>query len=242
MTPLETPEHDFKAVTRRTLTDDVYTQIKAAIVHGRFRDGAELKQVELANELGVSRVPVREALRQLQAEHLVVATPFQRYVVTSLNREQIRELLELREELEVFALRRTLASPEREERLAAAKVAAQQLHVDQEEDDWLAADRAFHRALNGEHSAVSALIEDVRERVHRYLFTAGGGSLRRYEVVEEHAEVLRSLESCDAGALEASIRAHVRNTRQFLEHSVVSAGPSEAAQPGELAVALRRPE
>jgi DNA-binding GntR family transcriptional regulator len=239
MNPIEPPAHDFKAVTRRTLTDSVYTQLKAAIVHGRLRDGAELKQAELATELGVSRVPVREALRQLQAEHLVVATPFQRYVVTSLNREQIRELLELREELEVFALRRTLASSEREERLAAAKAAAERLDVDMEEDDWLAADRAFHRALNGENTAVSALIEDVRERVHRYLFTAGGGSRRRYEVVEEHAAVLRSLESGDASDLEASIRAHVGNTRQFLEHSTVSAGPSEAAAPGELAAALR---
>lgn len=219
--------HDLQHVTRQTLADSVYIQLKTAISRGRLRDGTELKQVELADQLGVSRVPVREALRRLQAEHLVVAQPFQRYVVTSLTRDQVMELLDLREELEVFALKRTLASDSRQQRARDAKVAAKALSVGHDEDAWLEADREFHRVLNGPTTAVAAIIEDVRERVHRYLFTSGGDPGRRKEVKDEHAAVVAALEAGDAPALEAAIRHHVQNTRKFLEHSFVAAGPSE---------------
>jgi DNA-binding GntR family transcriptional regulator len=218
---------DLQFVTRQTLADSVYVQLKTAISKGRLRDGTELKQVELAEQLGVSRVPVREALRRLQAEHLVAAQPFQRFVVTSLTRDQVMELLDLREELEVFALKRTVLSESREQRVRDAKVAAKALSADQDEESWLDADREFHRVLNGATTAVAAIIEDIRERVHRYLYSAGGDPSRRQEVMEEHAAVVAALAAGDAQALEDAIRRHVRNTRRFLEHSFVAAGPSE---------------
>src|SRR5580700_8480849 len=111
---------DLHSIKRQTLADNVYVQLKNSMMRGRLRDGTELKQGELATKLGVSRVPVREALRRLQAEHLVVAEPFQCFVVTSLSADQVNELLELREELEVFALRKTLDSGVKDDRIRAA--------------------------------------------------------------------------------------------------------------------------
>jgi DNA-binding GntR family transcriptional regulator len=175
---------ELHSVKRQTLADSVYVQLKTAIMRGRLRDGTELKQGELAAQLGVSRVPVREALRRLQAEHLVVAEPFQCFVVTSLSADQVMELLDLREELEVFALKRTLASDGMKQRIQAAKVAAKSLNLSQEDEDWLAADREFHRELNGATTAVAAIIEDVRERVHRYYLWAPALLQRRREVMK----------------------------------------------------------
>src|SRR5712672_516044 len=138
--PLGQAAGDLHSVKRQTLADSVYTQLKTAIMRGRMRDGTELKQGELATTLGVSRVPVREALRRLQAEHLVVAEPFQCFVVTSLSPDQVNELLELREELEVFALKKTLTSGAKKERIRAASTAAKSLTLSQEDEDWLAVD------------------------------------------------------------------------------------------------------
>jgi len=210
------------------MADNVYTQLKTAIMSGRLRDGTELKQGELATQLGVSRVPVREALRRLQAEHLVVAEPFQAFVITSLSPDQVMELLELREEMEVFALRRTLESDMLQQRIRAAKEAAEALTLSQEDETWLAADREFHRQLNGATTAVAAIIEDVRERVHRYTLRAPAVVQRRREVLKEHAALISAAEKGDEKALERAIRSHVRATRQHLEKNMADdVGPAE---------------
>lgn len=224
----------FEVLKRQTLADNVYAQLKTAIMRGRLRDGTELKQGELATQLGVSRVPVREALRRLQAEHLVVAEPFQCFVVTSLSSEQVMELLELREELEVFALRKALVAGSLKRRITAAKTAAKSLSLSQEDESWLAADREFHRELNGATTAVAAIIEDVRERVHRYYLSAPALVQRRREVLKEHAKLIAALESGDGDGVEQAIRTHVRATREHLQKNLVDAGPSEAAEVGLL--------
>jgi len=225
---------DLHSVKRQTLADSVYVQLKTAIMRGRLRDGTELKQGELATQLGVSRVPVREALRRLQAEHLVVAEPFQCFVVTSLSPDQVNELLELREELEVFALKKTLDSDLKKERIRAANAAAKSLTLSQEDEDWLAVDREFHRELNGPTTAVAAIIEDVRERVHRYYLSAPALVQRRREVLKEHATLIAALEEGDEAAVERAIRSHVRATRQHLQTSLVDAGPAETGNVGLL--------
>ncbi|MEN3359949.1 MAG: hypothetical protein V7637_3931 [Mycobacteriales bacterium] len=217
---------DLQVVKRQTLADSVYTQLKTAILRGRMRDGTELKQGELAAQLGVSRVPVREALRRLQAEHLVVAEPFQCFVVTSLDSDQVMELLELRGEMEFFALKKTMSSDVAQQRIRAAKAAAKALTLSQDDESWLAADREFHRELNGATTAVAAIIEEVRERVHRYFLSAPALQQRRREVLKEHAALITALEAGDEAALERAIRYHVRATRQHLEKSFVAAGPA----------------
>jgi DNA-binding GntR family transcriptional regulator len=224
---LDRAPDDLQVVKRQTLADSVYAQLKTAILRGRLRDGTELKQGELAAQLGVSRVPVREALRRLQAEHLVVAEPFQCFVVTSLDSDQVMELLELREEMEVFALKKTMASDVLQQRIRSAKVAAKLLTLSQDDESWLAADREFHRELNGATTAVAAIIEDVRERVHRYFLSAPALQQRRRAVLKEHSTLITALEAGDEVALERAIRYHVRATRQHLQQSFVAAGPSE---------------
>lgn len=206
-----------QVVTRETLADSVYRELRSAIMRGELRDGAELKQAELAVQLGVSRVPVREALRRLQAERLVVANPFQRFVVTSLTADQVVELLELREELEVFALRTAMQAADLAERSKAARKVAASLRIDQGPEEWLEADREFHRALNGSTTAAAAVIEDVRERVHRYMHSAVADAQRRREVLRDHVAVLAAVEARDERQVEEAIRRHVRGTRRVME-------------------------
>jgi DNA-binding GntR family transcriptional regulator len=225
---------DLHSVKRQTLADSVYVQLKSSIMRGNLRDGTELKQGELATKLGVSRVPVREALRRLQAEHLVVAEPFQCFVVTSLSPDQVNELLELREELEVFALKKTLDSGVKDDRIRAATTAGKSLTLSQDDESWLAADRAFHRELNGATTAVSAIIEDVRERVHRYYLSSPAVVERRREVLKEHAALIAAVRDGDPAAVEAAIRTHVRATKHHLQMSFLDAGPAEIEGAGAL--------
>ena len=77
---------------RRTTSDQIADVIREAILAGEFDDGEELNQVALAKHFHVSRVPLREALRQLQAEGLVTAKAHQRAVVSSLSVDRVLEI------------------------------------------------------------------------------------------------------------------------------------------------------
>jgi DNA-binding GntR family transcriptional regulator len=82
--------------------------IRDGILHGNYAEGEPLRQDALADELGVSRIPIREALRQLEAEGLVTFSPHRGAIVSSLSLEEIEEVFELRASLEPDLLRRAL--------------------------------------------------------------------------------------------------------------------------------------
>lgn len=204
-------------MTRQTLADHVYEQIRDAILRGDLPGGTELNQVELAGRMGVSRVPVREALRRLQAERFLDANPFQRLVVASLTQEQVLELFDLRTELEVFAALRARAKDGfADGALVDAKEAAALLDVKMSSEDWLQADMEFHRSINGHDSAVAQVIDEVRFRIYRYLHLAEPDMGRRKTVLAEHQEILAALEAGDDDAVRAAISTHVQHTRDRL--------------------------
>ncbi|HUF27390.1 MAG TPA: GntR family transcriptional regulator [Gemmatimonadaceae bacterium] len=93
---------------RRTVSSVVLAALRERIVRGVYRDGAPLRQDALAEELGVSRIPVRESLRQLEAEGLVTFSPHRGAVVSTLSLPEIEEVFFLRAELEGDLLRRAV--------------------------------------------------------------------------------------------------------------------------------------
>lgn len=215
----------FPVVSRQTLADRVYSQLRDSIIKGKLPDGTELNQVELAEQFGVSRVPVREALRRLQAENLVVANPYQRQVVRAVSPEDIVEMVELREELEVFALRKAMQRMRagvQDPTVAAQEVLARQ-SVKLRGEKWLAMDLEFHRQFHTS-PVVAALIDDLRQRVHRYFQVVVAGTHRRSQVIEEHRALLDAVRADDEERAVAVLRGHVGRTRKLLEQFL---GPRE---------------
>jgi DNA-binding GntR family transcriptional regulator len=94
-----------------TLTDKIYSLIKLGVIHQEYLPGSRLADQEIAERLGVSRTPVREAINRLAAEGLVTIIPRQGAFVTELSQESIKEIYEIREVLESLAVQ--LAIPSR---------------------------------------------------------------------------------------------------------------------------------
>src|SRR5215217_1329322 len=92
-------------IQRQTIASMTVEALRERILRGDYPDGEPLRQDALAEELGVSRIPVREALRQLEAEGLVTFNPHRGAVVSSLSLEEIAELFELRAEIECDLVR-----------------------------------------------------------------------------------------------------------------------------------------
>jgi len=95
-------------IRRQTLTSMTVDAIRERILRGRYPEGEPLRQDAIGAELGVSRIPVREALRQLEAEGLVTFNPHRGAVVSVLSLKQIQELFELRAEIEGDLIRRAI--------------------------------------------------------------------------------------------------------------------------------------
>jgi DNA-binding GntR family transcriptional regulator len=124
----------------------IFELLRAEIVQGAIPPGAELKQEELAARFGASRIPVREALRLLEAEDLVTFGPNRSAHVVALAADEVDEIFHLRLLLETDCLARAVERME-ETDLALIERARRRAEIDAETSDWSESDMAFHEAL-----------------------------------------------------------------------------------------------
>jgi len=135
------------SLERTTLRERALEALRSAITSGQYRPGAHLGESDLATQLGVSRGTVREALRSLQQEGLV--TPGNRNMlrVSSVSREEVRELFRVRAALEGFAAAEIIASPRRAEAVARLRAALDELDAAGDFAAQLEVDLGFHLLL-----------------------------------------------------------------------------------------------
>jgi DNA-binding GntR family transcriptional regulator len=192
----------------------VYAAVRDAIVRAELPPGARLSENELAEQLGVSRTPIREALGRLRDDRLVVVVPQLGTFVSRISTQAVSDAHFIREALECAAVRPAaeLAGDEDiaglEENLRSQERAAESGDI----DAWYLLDDAYHRALcdlSG-HPAVWPVSERAKSHLNR---------LRRIsltlpdympEMIREHREVVDAVARHDADAAEEKLRHHLR--------------------------------
>lgn len=198
---------------RRTLTDAAVDALRERILDGTHPAGAPLRQEALAAELGVSRIPLREALRRLEAEGLVTLLPHRGAVVTPLAEGEVAELFELRALLEGDLARRAvpkLTGPD----LAALRVHALEFEEAVDAGDvgaWGDANRRFHLALYAPAERKRTLeivtrLHDQSDRVLRLQLVLTRGTAR---AVREHRGILAAAKARDAVRTGRLVRDHI---------------------------------
>jgi DNA-binding GntR family transcriptional regulator len=200
----------------RSIGDMVYEVLREAILSGAFSPGERLRQEALATAIGVSRLPVRAALLRLDAEGLVEFSPHRGAVVQTLSHAQIAEIYELRDLLETFALRKSMArmTPER---IARLRDLAAQLDAEAEGDPFLEVRVRFYRELyDAEHAPrLTELIEALRSSVGRYLLgwrVSDGDGHGHHNVLIEHVA------AGDVAKAEAWLRKHLQEVSAGVDH------------------------
>src|SRR3954453_13440121 len=134
---------------RRDNVEQVYKRVREAILTGEISAGTAMSQGALADELGVSRAPLREALRMLQSEGLVDAQANRRVTVKPISATDLEELVVMRVSLETEATRLSIGRLEPEDIAALEGRLAEMAHFAQEKDydRWTTPHTAFHRGL-----------------------------------------------------------------------------------------------
>lgn len=204
---------------RRITADYVADALREAIDSGALPDGAVLNQVAIAERFGVSRVPVREAMRQLQAEGIISAEAHRRAVVRGLSVERLMEVYDIRALLEGYMMER--ATPQIDE---ARLKRLEQLEADMrkvtDHARWLKLNARFHTMLYEPSGCVAAMemAEQLRARAERYvnLWTGGRGMQRNEEAGREHRRILDHVARKDAAAARAEVEHHIAHTRDRL--------------------------
>lgn len=205
-----------------TSSGAVIQLLRQSLDRGRWSPGEPLRQEEIAAELGVSRVPVREAFFQLQAEGLVQVVPNKGVYVRTVSAENLRELFQLRRLLECDVLAaavplHTAATLNRLETVQAALDKASAVA------DWIAGDREFHEALYApaQRPETMAIIRRLRHIVDRYYFARMKPGTRAQGWHEEHHALIRAVKRRDAAAACRQLVAHLSET----ERSALAALP-----------------
>ncbi|SNR57296.1 GntR family transcriptional regulator [Actinomadura mexicana] len=128
------------------MTQVVTQRLREAILNGDLKPGKRIRQEAVAHDLGVSRLPVREALRHLESEGLVVIRPNSGARVAVLDFEEYVEIYKIRERLEALALSESILRMTDEQQQVAARLATEIEPLTDDPIAWLEADRSFHLA------------------------------------------------------------------------------------------------
>lgn len=206
------------ALDRQTLTDQAYDRIADAIVQGELAPGMKLTELSLSSKFGISRGPLREALRRLEGRKLVVAKPRSGVRVVALSPRDILELLEIRQSLEELACR--LAT----ERITDEELDRLEKMLDMHQEDPLvgrghfrnSADRDFHFFIahcTRNQQLIELLCGQMFDlmRVYRYKSSAAPGRTER--AFGEHREIFAAMRRRDADEAAALMRRHIRQAR-----------------------------
>jgi DNA-binding GntR family transcriptional regulator len=208
-----------------TKADGAYLEMRNQILRGILEPGSRIDYVQLSASLDVSITPLREALRRLEADHLVIRNAHRDVVVVPLTREEATELVAVRRELDLLAARLAATQMTPEELARARELVASQ---DEEKalrylrdagipvavGGLLSVNRAFHRMVYcGSHNQVLIQYRDaISTRTERYVIMARQMNTVPPEAYRlTHEKLLAALEARDPEAAAAMMRAHYRD-------------------------------
>ncbi|WP_134681430.1 GntR family transcriptional regulator [Paracoccus ravus] len=222
----ETPERDTAAIKieRHSLHDAILNRLRDMIIEGDLPPGSRVNEGQIGSMLGVSRTPLREALKNLAGEGLVDLIPSRGAVVKKFAAKEVRDMLDVVRMLEETAAR---SACELATTHGISKVRA--MH-DEMLGCYRSGDRLGYYKLNQDiHSAIVALADNaalsdvhslLQTRLKRIRFIGHEGPEKWAKAVAEHEEMIAALENRDADRLSAVISKHLRKAWERVKDSL----------------------
>lgn len=215
----------------QSLVDVVAERIEAAIINGTLEPGSRLSEQALAASLGVSRGPLREAIRRLEGRKLLERTPNIGVRVAALSLRDLKEILEVREALEGMACALAAQNMSQEDiAILAGLLGSHEKQKEVQEGTGYyqeSKDFDFHFRIvtgSGNQRLIQMLLTDLYYllRVYRYKSSTKPG--RAKEALQEHREIIAAITARDSNAAEEAMRRHLRNARRYVEDQLKAEG------------------
>lgn len=206
------------------LRDVVFRTLREAILKGELKPGERLMELQLASKLGVSRTPIREAIRMLEQEGLAVTLPRKGAEVAKMTEKDMEDVLQIRESLDELAVQ-----------VACDKITRQQLadlelvmenfeHAVQVGDlsKIVEYDVAFHDMIYEatDNSKLVAILSNLREQIYRYRVEYLKEKHNYPTLVKEHKEIVTALKHRDKDSVTEAMRDHIRNQAEAVKNII----------------------
>lgn len=204
----------------KPLRDIVFENIREAIMEGTLRPGERLMEIQLAEQLGVSRTPVREAIRKLELEGLVVMLPRKGAYVASISKKDLVDILELRVGLEglaaFYAAERI--SSEAIENLEQISRDLENYVYQNDVTNMLKKDEEFHNAIfeSTGNARLKSTMLSIWEPVYRFRLKYMSDYSSAVNIVDEHNRIIEALKKGEADLAEKLAKEHIEKAEQFM--------------------------
>lgn len=206
------------------LREVVFTTLRQAILKGELPPGERLMEITLANKLGVSRTPIREAIRKLELEGLVVMIPRKGAHVAHITVQELNDVLEVRRGLEELAIRKACERITEEEVLKLEKAADEfSMLVDSNNLMALAeADVRFHDVIyeSTHNRRLVQILNNLREQMYRYRMEYLKEADARRLLDNEHKDICRAIREKDIQKAHDYICQHIDNQQRSIIKSI----------------------
>lgn len=211
---------NFDLQNHRPLREIVYEQLKRQILTGKITPGTRMMEVELADEMGVSRTPIREAIRKLEKEGLVTIEPRRGAYASDISVKDMVDILEVREDLEglaasLAALR--ITDEERQEIVNATEGYRAAIKAGDTEN-IIHFDEMFHKLIvscSGNKTLIQ-LSETVQELALRFRYLYYDDFSRYENMPNEHRNIIEAITSGDCEAARIAADHHVKKLKEFV--------------------------
>ncbi len=207
-----------------SLSGRVFKQLRGDIIKGKYKENEELREVTLGKELGVSRTPVREALRQLELEGLVKIIPNKGAYVTGISQKDVKDIYIIRSMLEGLCARWATENITEEQLQELEEIILlSEFHMKRENansvDHVTEMDGRFHEVLY--EACNSKILSHVLTDFHKYVMSARRASVdseeRARKSVREHKQILRAIRDRDADLAEQLANEHILHVIENLK-------------------------
>ena len=197
------------------LRDVVFKTLRQAILKGELEPGERLMEIQLAERLGVSRTPIREAIRKLELEGLVLMIPRRGAEVAKISEKNLRDVLEVRRSLEELAIDLACQRIQEEEletlreaqkEFAAAISAGDAMEIAQ-------TDEKFHEIIYSGtgNQKLMQILSNLREQMYRYRLEYIKDANKRQILLVEHEQILKALSLRHVQEPRLAVREHIDN-------------------------------
>ena len=211
---------NFDVQNHRPLREIVYEQLKRQILTGRITPGTRMMEVELADEMGVSRTPVREAIRKLEKEGLVTIEPRRGAYASDISVKDMVDTLEVREDLEglAAALAAERMTEEQIDELVKITEGYSEAILNSDTEKIIHYDEKFHKHIvscSGNKTLIQ-LSEIVQELALRFRYIYYDDFSRYENMPVEHRQIIAAITSGDADTARMSADSHVKKLKEFV--------------------------
>lgn len=205
-----------KIVGSSSLAEQAYTLLKKSIISGELAPLTELKEEKLAANLGISRTPLREAIRKLAMEELVLLQKGKPATVATFTMKESMELIELRQLLEIPNLVRVVDYKDKSylDELDKNLVLQMKAITNNDYHQFIDDDREFHLILArcNENKKVQELIQHVNTEVNRaFLILSNTLGMSAHTAYKEHVQIVEAIKNANIDAAQEAMNVHLQN-------------------------------